>query len=144
MAAALEGLAHAAERGDPEAAYLMGRLHASGTHTAKDPARAEAFLRRAAEHDHVEAQHHLGLLLLGDNETDDRVNEGLAWLGAAASQGDALSAVVLGVLHERGIHGVRRNTCLAVYWYEAGEELGLSAPKGRLSYLKKREIDTCR
>lgn len=141
--AALQRLARAAAQGDPEAAFRLGALFASGTHLAKDLARAEELWRRAAERDHVQAQHHLGLIMLGDDETNQRVDEGLAWLGAAAAQGDALSAIVLGMLHERGLHGVRRNVCLALDWYEAGELLGGRGPPQYVAALKANHAAAC-
>lgn len=143
IGAALQRLERAAGAGDAEAAFQLGVLYASGTHVTADPLRAEALLRQAAGDDHVEAQHRLGLFLLGDGAAEDRIFEGLFWLGAAAERGDAFAAVVLGMLHERGMHGVRQSLCLAVDWYEVGELMGVMAPPHHLEALRAESAANC-
>lgn len=140
---AIEQLARAATAGDPEASYHLGAFLASHSRGADDLVVAEKYLRFAAEHDHVDAQHGLGLFLIGNDESDDRIDEGLYWLGSAVTQGDALSAVVLGRLHEHGIHGVPKDLCLAQDWYEVGAMLGLNPPAGYLEDMTADQRQGC-
>ncbi|MEO1317348.1 MAG: hypothetical protein AAFW01_12305, partial [Pseudomonadota bacterium] len=75
------------------------------------------------------AQHKLGLVLLwSESEALDRVPRALDWLAEAASEGHAMSAVVLGKLHEEGLYGVPRDLCTARSWYRKGADLGLAPP----------------
>ena len=140
---AIQELARAASAGDPEASYHLGAFLVVHSRGDDDLVVAEKYLRFAAEHDHVDAQHGLGMLLIGEEESDDRVDEGLYWLGSAVTQGDALSAVVLGRLHEHGIHGVPKDLCLAQDWYEVGAMLGLNPPEGYLEDISARQPESC-
>lgn len=114
----------AARQGDPQAAFVLGGLYETGQLVGPSLYIAEQFYRLAAETGHTQAQHHLGMNLLGDEQSAAEIEEGLYWLGAAANQGDGFSAAVIGLLHARGLHGVAKDTCLALAWYEASELLG--------------------
>ena len=140
---AIEELARAASAGDPEASYHWGAFLALHSRGGDDLIVAEKYLRFAAEHDHVDAQHGLGLFLIGNDENEDRIDEGLYWLGSAVTQGDALSAVVLGRLHEYGMHGVPKDLCLAQDWYEVGAMLGLNPPAGYLEDMRAGQPESC-
>lgn len=85
---------------------------------------AMPYLTIAAEQDHVQAQHHLGLILISKKGGTAQMNAGLAWVATAASNGSAFSALILGVLHEEGLHGVPRWVCMALDWYEASHLMG--------------------
>ena len=139
----IEELVRAAAAGDPDASYRLGTFLALHSRSADDLVAAEEYLRFAAEHDHIDAQHGLGLFLIGKDESDERIDEGLYWLGLAVTLGDALSAVVLGRLHEFGMHGVPKNLCLAQDWYEVGAMLGLNPPAGYLEGLIARQSESC-
>ena len=143
VSVAIEELARAAFAGDPEASYHLGTFLALHSRGGDDLVVAEKYLRFAAEHDHVEAQHGLGMLLIGNEESDDRVDEGLYWLGSAVTQGDALSAVVLGRLYQYGMHGVPQDLCLAEDWYEVGAMLGLNPPAGYLEHMSAEQPESC-
>lgn len=118
-----------ANAGEAEAAFLVGALHADGVHLPYDLRLAEHYLSIAAGKGVMEAQHKLGLVLLwSESEALDRVPRALDWLAEAASEGHAMSAVVLGKLHEEGLYGVPRDLCTARSWYRKGAELGLAPP----------------
>ncbi|MEO0946090.1 MAG: tetratricopeptide repeat protein [Pseudomonadota bacterium] len=90
-------------------------------------AKAIGYYRQAAEADLVDAQHTLGVLLVASGKPKQR-EEGLYWLGAAATQGDGVSAAFLGMLHDKGLHGVAVDHCAALDWYEAGVLLDAPVP----------------
>lgn len=100
-------------------AYHVGDVISS------DEKLAITYYRQAAEAEIVDAQHTLGILLISSGTPENR-DEGFFWLGAAASQGDGVSAAYLRMLHEKGMHGVASDECLALDWYEAS--LLLDAP----------------
>ncbi|MEM7528330.1 MAG: hypothetical protein AAF416_11690 [Pseudomonadota bacterium] len=135
----MEDLLCKAEDGNAEAAYLVGTLHAEGHHLPLDLERAERFLVVAADAGHLKAQHKLGLVLLWNGERGEgEVDRALFWLSSAAAAGHAMSAVVLGKLHEDGLYDVRRDLCLAKIWYAKGADLGLAPPVGHLERLTER------
>ncbi|MEM7422617.1 MAG: hypothetical protein AAF334_02785, partial [Pseudomonadota bacterium] len=111
--AMLESLLVQAGSGDAEASFHLGVYYLTHSATASDLKLAEVHLRRAAEGEHAAAQHQLGLILVVDEISEERHYEGLYWLGAATSGGDAGAAVILGRLHEHGLYGVSQNTCAA-------------------------------
>lgn len=142
VAAGIAWLERAAAQGDVDAAARLGLLHDLGETGARDEASALHFYRRAAEAGHVAAQHRLGILLVHKGGLAAR-EEGLYWLGSAASAGDGAAAAALGLMHARGLHGVQRNACLALDWYEASDLLGAPFPldglRAELPYsVKKR------
>ncbi|MEM8595096.1 MAG: tetratricopeptide repeat protein [Pseudomonadota bacterium] len=118
-----------ARNGEAEAAFLVGALHAEGVHLPYDLELAEHYLTIASNAGVAEAQHKLGLVLLWSEGTaEDEVSRALSWLSKAASQGHAMSAVVLGKLYEEGMHGVGQDLCSAQSWYRRGADLGLAPP----------------
>jgi len=125
----MDWLARASARGHADAAALLGDILMAGP--AADQAAALTHYRRAAEGGHVLAQHRLGILLVATGNRDAR-EEGFYWLGAASSGGDGTAAVVVGLIHARGLHGVPRDACLAAAWYEAGRLIGAPVPIARL------------
>ncbi|MEL7203906.1 MAG: hypothetical protein AAGL19_07045 [Pseudomonadota bacterium] len=109
------------------AAISLAMAYHMGDVIAADTERAITFYRQAAEAEIVDAQHTLGLLLISSDRPENQ-EEGLFWLGAAASQGDGVSAAFLGMLHDKGMHGVDADECLALDWYEASILLDAPVP----------------
>ena len=120
-------LSRAADTDHTGAAILLALIYDEGGAVPHDPQRAIRYYRQAAEQDVVDAQHRLGVLLVTNGGGAAR-QEGLYWLGAAAALGDGISAAFLGMLHADGLHGVPRDTCMALDWYEAGRLLEAPVP----------------
>lgn len=86
-ATALKELAEPAEEGDPEALYVLARMHGAGLGVDKDLDMAADFYRRAAQANHAAAQYEYGnLLVLGEGVKQD-IPEALKWMYIAAQQG---------------------------------------------------------
>jgi len=85
----------AAEKGDPEAQFLIGLQYKVGDGLKRDRAEAIKWLRKAAESGHAEAQYALGELYAVSESADVPADpaEAEKWLRKAAEQGnpDALS-----------------------------------------------------
>lgn len=122
--AAMRLLEEAAALGHAPAAFRLGKLNRDGDVIARDLNAAARYFRLAAEQDDMQAQHHLGLVLLWLAEADEVPFESLYWLGAAADAGDGLSAASLGILHSRGMYGIKKDVCIALDWFEAASLLG--------------------
>lgn len=125
LAQGLKWLNAAVRDGHLGASVSLALLYHLGGAVEPDLERAIFHYRQAAEADIVDAQHTLGVLLVSNGDPNHR-DEGLYWLGAAAGQGDGVSAAFVGMLHAKGLYGVESNTCLALNWYEAS--LLLEAP----------------
>ncbi|MEM7270900.1 MAG: hypothetical protein AAF401_16805 [Pseudomonadota bacterium] len=144
LGSAMDTWAEKAAAGDADAAFHLGLMIFTGHGAVYDPARAEALLRQAAEADHIAAQQHLGIVLISDGRRSQlRLYEGLYWLGAAASQGDVTSAVMLGTLHYEGLHGLASDLCLAIAWFEAGVDLSGQGGSTQLDRIRAEGSGGC-
>lgn len=122
-------LISAADQGHIGAAASLGRLFETGKTVPRSYPKALHYYRQSAEGGSVMAQHRLGMLLMvgaGGGAPDTAM--GLYWLGAAASQGDGVSAAAIGLFHARGLHGIAPDTCVALDWFEASELLDARVP----------------
>ncbi|MEM6712434.1 MAG: tetratricopeptide repeat protein [Pseudomonadota bacterium] len=120
----LEELIKSAEEGHEGAQYYVGAMLFDGMCGEMDEAEGLIWILQAAERGLIDAQHDYGRLSLESATTQEQRYRALYWLGAAAGQGDALSALTLARMHEAGLHGLDQNICLALDWYAAGEALG--------------------
>jgi TPR repeat protein len=89
--AALRELEPAAKAGEPDAAFVLGRMYAAGLGVAKDPVRAVELFRVAAERGHAEAQHNLGAALFLGEGVEQDMTEGLKWIVVAGNNGHQTS-----------------------------------------------------
>ena len=136
-------LKRAAKSSHPEAAELIGELSLEGDFVEQDLGAAATYFRVAAEQDHIKGQRRLGMALLWDGSSSAHVQEALFWLGSAAGAGDTTAALTLGMLHQRGMHGVAQDDCTALYWYEAANLMGFPDHAGFYAKLKIRTGHSC-
>jgi TPR repeat protein len=113
----IELLHRAANRGDPDAAYLIARLYEEGVGTPADPTGAVEWLERAAEFGHPEAQYRLGLAYYRGEGRGLNTVAGVRWLKAAAESGNANAQYALGIAYHLG-RGTLRDEVRAVSWLE--------------------------
>ncbi|MEM1429746.1 MAG: tetratricopeptide repeat protein [Pseudomonadota bacterium] len=134
----------ASEEGHGDAAAIVAVLFDDGVAIQPDRPRALAHYRRAAHAGHLVAQHRLGMLLISGEGGETNTDMGLYWLGKAASQGDGIAAAALGLMHARGMYGVREDACLARDWYEASELMEAPIPLEDLrEELRESDIQDC-
>ena len=116
----------AASKGHLDAAFTLGDIFSDRSQEGlHDPNEAYRYLLFAAENDHIEAQHILGIVLVRDDIYENQQSRGLYWLGIAASEGHSFSAILMGHLYEHGRFGVRKDPCFARDWYELCHLLGV-------------------
>ena len=77
----------AAEYGDPDAQYLVGRCYDSGIGLPKNEAEAAAWYSRAARGGNAEAQYRLGLAYERGTGIGKNLLQAYLWLNRAASSG---------------------------------------------------------
>lgn len=119
---AREVCASAAEAGDSQARYLLGRMYEEGDGVSKDPTAAVKWYRLAAEAGHATSQRRLaGAYALGRGvEKDEKL--GLYWIHEAAKNGDRRAQKQLALGYQWGIGGLPRDEKLARQWHERAEK----------------------
>ncbi|SDX95996.1 Sel1 repeat-containing protein [Allochromatium warmingii] len=120
----LKKLQAAAEQGNIEAKYVLGRHFAEGIGCPRNPAKGIPLIRSAAEAGNRDAQGFLGSLYMEGDGVPQNPSEGARWLRLAADQGDPFAQYNLGYLYERGI-GVAANHPEAVRLYKLAAASGV-------------------
>jgi TPR repeat protein len=113
----------AAERGDAEAQFQLGRMCLRGTNVPQDQAEGVKWLRAAAENKDEEAQAFLAVMYYQGIAVRKDLNEASKWARLAAEHGDAENQYNLGLLYERG-EGVPEDEQEAAKWYRLAAEQG--------------------
>ncbi len=132
----LEWLEKAANQDHPEALFQLATAYYRGKGLEQNTVIAGRLYRRAAKLGHAGSQKQLGLIMLRDGErTEADTSQGLYWLGSAATNGDALSALLVAYMYETGTLGVSEDKCLAWDWYEASFLLGMQDAKRHMARL---------
>ncbi len=83
----LPRLRQAADQGNAEAQFQLGRLYESGLGVPKSHRRAMEYWKLAAEQNHALAQYGLGWLYFYGEGVMTDFKEGCYWMGRAGSQG---------------------------------------------------------
>ncbi|MXY16004.1 MAG: sel1 repeat family protein, partial [Acidobacteria bacterium] len=86
-----DALRAAAESGDADAAYRLGRAYQRGRDVVRDPAEGARWVRIAAEQAHAEAQNDLGRSYANGYGVPRDLEEGVRWFRLAAEQGFAVA-----------------------------------------------------
>lgn len=88
-----------AKQGNMDAEYRLGLVYRDGTNGKRaDPKKALAWIGKAAQHGHQDAQALYGLMLY---QSDDK-SQSEYWLKVAATNGDAKSQYILGLEYWNG------------------------------------------
>ena len=147
--AAADDVTAAAEQGDPEAQFRLGRAYQFGEEDGgrvpgipKDHDQAMAWIRKAADQGYPQAQFWLGQFWRGEHGwfakkvLPDR-GKALAWYRKAAEQGHPHSQFLLGAAYYDGDMGVLRDYAEAVVWYRkaAGQGHQLAQQSLSICYL---------
>lgn len=76
-----------AEKGDPQAQFLLAQMYAIGIGRLRDDARAAVWFEKAADQGFIEAQLRLGLMYVGGQGVPADPAAALMWFNLAAAQG---------------------------------------------------------
>lgn len=98
-------MTNAAEKGNPRAQYLLGKLMAEGKVIRKNEDGAITWLRKAAEQGYAPAQVNLGMMLWEQARALSQWDEARNWLRRAAEQGNAEGQYQLAMTHLAGVDG---------------------------------------
>ena len=114
---AVERYKHAAEQGDAEGQYELGRRYEiGGEGTPQAPADAARWYTRAAEQGHEGAQLRLGEMYCIDWGVEEDHAQAAQWYTRAAENGNAVAQFKLGDMYRRG-DGVPEDPAQAVLWF---------------------------
>ncbi|MEM8795400.1 MAG: tetratricopeptide repeat protein [Pseudomonadota bacterium] len=136
-------LEKAAMNGYANAAMMLGNLYLDGSLIEEDLDKARDLFLIAAQQGEIEAQHKVGILFLKYPKSDKSRDTGLDWLGKAVAQKDAFSAVILGLIHKRGLYGVVKDNCLAREWFDIALDIGVPDPDNRHHVVSLRQRTVC-
>lgn len=124
----------AADAGDVEALFLLGKAYWNGKQVSKDQAKAVECFRRASEQDHVEAQASLGAAYaLGQGVAKD-LTLALDCFRKAAERGSALAQTNLGNTLIGG-QGVEKDVGEGLEWLAKAGDQGFLKAQNRLAEL---------
>jgi TPR repeat protein len=113
----------AAEQGNADAQFNLGRCYAEGQGVAKDLAAAATLYQKAAEQGNATAQLTLASCYdLGTGVAKD-LTAVVKWYRKAAEQGVSEAQAFLGFRYQEG-QGVAKDSVEAVRWYRRGAEQG--------------------
>ena len=105
----------AADQGDADAQFQLGRMYDSGK-VLQDHAQAAAWYRKAAKQGHTVAQFNLGCLYMAGEGVPQEFAKAAAWYRKAADQGDADAQLQLGRMYGSG-EGVPKDPVQAHVWF---------------------------
>ncbi len=106
----------AAELGNAQAQYELGRLYDNGKEVLQDEEAALKLYTAAAEQGHVEAHYSLGWMLIEEGGVLQDNEAALKWWTRAAELGDTRTPYLLGCMYALG-EAVPQNNVLAFMWF---------------------------
>src|ERR1039458_7438606 len=116
-------IAKRANAGELDAVFKLGEDYFHGHGVSRDPEKAVALFRQAAEHGHAAAQHTLAMRFENGDGIEPDLTEAAKWYRLAAEQGHTQAQSALGVLLADG-NGVARDESEAVKWYREAMSKG--------------------
>ena len=119
----------AADQGDAEAQYQMGRMIAYGYGGGEAAAR---WFRLAAEQGHLAGLYWLGLMYEEGTGVPQDTREAMRWFRLAAEQGYSEAQQAIGIRYEQG-RGVPKDVAEAIRWFRRAAEQGNPSAHYRLA-----------
>ena len=133
----------AAEAGDADAQYQLGKMFLYGQHTQISASKAYTWISKAADQGLAAAQFDLGSLYDSGEGTKKDFKQAAAWYHKAALQAEAAAQYNLGVMFEMG-DGVQQDNQQAYIWFSISDVYGYPDAKAAankiLPLLNKPEI----
>lgn len=113
----------AAEQGNAEAQYSLGKCYYNGEGVGKDFTKAVSWFAKAAEQGNASAQLMLGACYSSGDGVSQDAAKSFYWYSKAAGQGNASAQLMLGHRYYYG-YGVGMDYAKAVYWYGKAAQQG--------------------
>jgi TPR repeat protein len=119
----LADLQAAADRGEADAQWKLGGLHAYGVGLARSDAEALKWCRRAADQGYSNAQVSLGVMYDKGKGVERDQTEALRWYQKAEDQGNADGQYNLGLMYLEGA-GTSQDYSRAMLWFGTAAQQG--------------------
>lgn len=124
----------AAEQGDAEAQFEVGRMYAEGIGRKKDCYEAVEWYQMAVKQNNANAKAWLSDLYIIGCGVELDYDKALKLIRESVSQGNAYGMNNLGYMYNQG-YGVVKNNTEAVKWYRKSAELGDATGMSSLGYM---------
>lgn len=109
-----------ADKGNPAAQNIIGRMHFEGKGEAVNYNKAMEWFRKAAEQSYPNSQNNIGLMYLNGQGVAKDNTKAIEWLKKAAEQGSIVAQSTLGWIYYNKLTDYK----LAVEWYRRAAEQG--------------------
>ncbi|NLC24549.1 MAG: SEL1-like repeat protein [Oxalobacter sp.] len=131
-------LAKKADKGDDNAALMLGYMYRLGHKVKKDPAKAVQWFKKSADKGNAEGQLQMAIMYAAGEGVKQDYDAMRRWLQKSAENGYGLSQFQLGLLYAKGIT-VEQDIAVARMW------LGFAAEQpGDIGQMAKTVLDTMR
>jgi localization factor PodJL len=135
-------LREAANAGDAEALFEIGRRYTDGDGVERDLATAAKWYEAAARAGSASAQYRFANFLEKGNGIPLDVEKAALWYQRAAEQGNALAMHNLAVIHTSGLIGGKPEMETAIGWFGKAAELGVRDSQVNLGIIFAKGIGT--
>lgn len=122
--ALLAALEQAATKGNAQAQYRLGVMHANGDGVPLNYVKAAQWLTTAAEQNVVEAQRLLAWLYANGYGVEQDYTQARHWFTRAAEGGDARAQYNLGFMYQSGYYETTPDTREMLKWYQRAADQG--------------------
>ncbi len=128
---AIKWLEKASAQGNPDAAYQLGYIYASGKYHVQDIPKSNEYYATALtlydlseiKNSNSTAEYRIGLIHLNGLGVEKNINKAISWLDEATLNGNPSASYKLAVLYDEGIDVVQ-NTEKAMLYYQISAEQG--------------------
>ena len=113
--AKLKEIQKLAEKGNAQAQFVWGNVHASGQGVRQNDKTAAIWYKKAAKQGNPEAQYYLGFMYQKGLGVKKNIDEAVNWYRIAAERGNASGQCNLGHMYEKGLEKLRNKTIKPQY-----------------------------
>lgn len=132
---AMKWFRKAADQGDAEAQYSIGKLYDYGLGVQQNFTKAMQWYLLAANQNHAGAQYSIGMLYDNTEGSIQNFTEAMRWYRLAAAQNHAGAQYSIGMLYEMGL-GVLADRLEAMQWFQKAADQGHESAKKNIERLK--------
>ena len=135
---ALSRLKKAAEKGNPQAQFELGRMYGNGDGLPQDYVAATDWLERAAKQNHAKAQESLGSIYANGVGVKQDFPTARSWYTKAARNGLGSAQYLLATMFRFGLFESEVDMDLAIDWYHRAANQNVAAAQLALGKLAMR------
>ncbi len=123
-----------ADKGNPAAQNIIGRMFDEGKGEDVDYKKAMEWYRKAAEQGYPNSQSNIGLMYFNGLGVEKDYTKAFEWFKKAAEQGFAFAQSIIGSMYLNG-EGVEQDNAKAIEWCSKAAEQGLAVAQYDLGWI---------